>query len=93
MIGYAITTNEILWWATIGFVLVVALVVWLLLELLRRAVNEVDRSVSDLWTMGKRVAQNTQTTHLLTTTKARGVELLEELGEHRAPPSPERSTT
>jgi hypothetical protein len=66
--------------------LVVALVVWGLLETLRRTVKEVDRAVSELWTMGKRVAQNTQTTHLLATTKSRGVELVEELEQHRAQP-------
>jgi hypothetical protein len=84
----AVTTNQTAWWITLGVGLVVALVVWGLLEVLRRAVNEVDRSVTDVWTMGKRVAQNTQTTYLLETTKARGVELLEELYEHRAPPTP-----
>ena len=80
----ALTTNETLWWITLGVGLVVALVVWALLEILRRTVNEVDRSVSILWTMGKRVAQNTQTSHLLQTTKARGGDLLEELEHHRA---------
>jgi hypothetical protein len=62
-----------------GLGLVVALVVWGLLEQLRRTVNEVDRAVSHVWTMGKRVAQNTQTTYLLATTKQRGLELREEL--------------
>ena len=80
----ALTTNETLWWITLGVGLVVALVVWALLEILRRTVNEVDRSVTILWTMGKRVAQNTQTSHLLQTTKARGGDLLEELEHHRA---------
>jgi hypothetical protein len=41
--------------------------------------------------MGKRVAQNTQASHLLAMTKARGTELLEELHEHRGPPPEERS--
>jgi hypothetical protein len=86
VIAFALSTNQTAWWITIGVVLVVALVVWGLLELLRRTVNEVDRSVSQVWTMGKRVAQNTQTTYLLQTTKARGVELLEELEAHRSPP-------
>ena len=86
MIAFALSTNQTAWWITVGIVLVVALVVWALLELLRRAVNDVDRSVSEVWTMGKRVAQNTQTTYLLGTTKERGVELLEELQEHRPPP-------
>ena len=43
-----------------------------------------DRSVGEVWTMGKRVAQNTSTTYLLSTTKERGVELVEELGHHAA---------
>ncbi len=78
----ALSTNETVWWITLGVGLVVALVVWALLEILRRTVNEVDRAVEDVWTMGKRLAQNTQTTHLLLTTKARGVDLLEEVQEH-----------
>lgn len=81
----AITTNQTLWWITLGIGLVVAVVVLVLLEMLRRAVVDIDRAVSELWTMGKRLAQNTQTTHLLQTTKARGGELLEELEQHREP--------
>ena len=92
MIVLALSTNQTAWWITLGVGLVVALVVWALLELLRRTVNQVQEAVSDVWTMGKRVAQNTQTTHLLQTTKARGVELLEELNEHRGPPPSERSS-
>jgi type II secretory pathway component PulF len=80
----ALSTNQTLWWITLAVGLVVAVVVWVLLERLRRAVAEVDRGVSDVWTMGKRVAQNTSTTYLLQTTKARGVELAEELEHHRA---------
>ena len=80
----ALSTNEWLWIGTLVVGLVVALVVWGLLEALRRTVNEVDRAVSDVWTMGKRLAQNTATTHTLETTKARGGELLEELEQHRA---------
>lgn len=75
----ALSTNQIAWWATLGFGLVVALLVWGLLELLRRAVNDVDREVSEVWRNGKLLAQNTQTTHLLETTKTRGVELLSRL--------------
>ncbi len=78
----ALSTNQTLWWITLGVGLVVALVVWALLEMLRRTVNEVDRAVTDVWTMGKRLAQNTSTTHTLEVTKARGGELLEELGHH-----------
>ena len=83
MLEIALSTNQTLWWITLGVGLVVALVVWGLLEALRRTVNEVDRAVDDVWVMGKRLAQNTATSHLLATTKARGVELVEELEEHR----------
>jgi hypothetical protein len=78
----ALSANETAWWITLGVGLVVALVVWALLEILRRSVNEVERAVGDVWTMGKRLAQNTATTHLLPTTKERGVELLEEAQRH-----------
>lgn len=85
MVDIAMSTNQTLWWVTLGVGLVVALVVWGLLELLRRTVLEVERAVDDVWTMGKRLAQNTATSHTLLTTKERGVELLEELEQHRAP--------
>ena len=79
----ALSTNQALWWITLAVGLVVALVVWFLLERLRRAVAQVDRDVGDVWTMGKRVAQNTSTSYLLQTTKERGVELAGELEHHR----------
>jgi len=79
----AITANETLWWITLAAGLVIALVVWGLLEALRRTVLDVERGVSELWTMGKRLAQNTQTSHLLETTKARGGDLVAELEHHR----------
>lgn len=81
----ALSSNETAWAVTLVVGLVVALVVWGLLEQLRRTVLEVERSVDDVWTMGKRVAGNTATTHLLGTTKERGVELLGELEHHRSP--------
>jgi hypothetical protein len=80
----ALSTNQTAWWITLAVGLVIALVVWGLLEALRRTVNEVERAVDDVWTMGKRLAQNTQTSHLLETTKARGADLLAEVEEHRA---------
>jgi hypothetical protein len=85
MLELAMSTNQTLWWVTLGAGLVVALVVWGLLEALRRTVLEVERAVDEVWTMGKRVAQNTATSHLLATTKERGGELLEELEQHRTP--------
>jgi len=70
------------WWVALGVGLVVALVVWFLLEWLRRTVVAVDEGVTAVWTTGKLVAQNTQTTYLLQTTKARVADLLEELQKH-----------
>ena len=79
----ALSDNQTAWWITLAVGLVVALVVWALLEALRRTVNQVDESVAELWEMGQKVAQNTQTTHLLGTTVARGTELVEEVERHR----------
>jgi len=73
---------ELAWGLGIAIGLVVAVVVWTLLEMLRRTVNDVEAGATAIWTAGKLVAQNTQTTHLLQTTKARGGDLLAELGEH-----------
>jgi uncharacterized protein HemY len=73
---------ETAWWVSLAVGLVIALVVWFLLEWLRRTVNEVDRAVEDVWVMGKRVAQNTATTHMLLSTTELGVELLEEVKRH-----------
>jgi hypothetical protein len=80
----ALSTNQTAWWISLGVGLVVALVVWGLLEALRRTVAEVERAVDDVWTMGKRVAQNTSTSYLMGTTLERGGELLGELERHRA---------
>ena len=73
------------WRASLVVGLVVAVVVWALLEALRRAAVDVERSVEDVWTAGKRLAQNTQTAHLLNGTRAGGVALLDELERHRDP--------
>ena len=73
------------WRASLAVGLVVALVVGGLLEALRRAVVDVEKSVEDVWTAGKRLAQNTQAAHLLHGTRDGGVALLEELERHRDP--------
>ena len=73
------------WRASLVAGLVVAVAVWALLELLRRSAVDVERSVEDVWTAGKRLAQNTQTAHLLTGTRDGGVALLDELERHRNP--------
>ncbi len=66
------------WWATLGVGAVVVLVVWALLESLRRAALGVDRAVADVWMAGKRLAQNTQAAHTLQTTRERGGEVAAE---------------
>ena len=77
MVG--MTGAQIAWWVALGVGLVVALVVWTLLEVLRRTVHEVRRGVDDVLTIGGRLAQNTWTVQLLQTTKELGVSLLEEV--------------
>lgn len=74
------TWVTVAWWVTLGAGLVIALVVWALLEALRRTVGGVLEAVEDVLNMGGRVAQNTWTVQLLRTTRARGVDVLEELG-------------
>lgn len=72
------------WWIALAVGLVVALVVVVLLETLRRTVGEIDTGVAGVWTSGKLVAQNTWTAHLFATTKARGIDLLSEVRHHAA---------
>ena len=67
--------DERAWRLTLGAGALVALVVWGLLERLRRAVGDVERDVGQLWTSGKRVAQQTQAGHLLTAVSRRADEL------------------
>ena len=73
---------QIAWWVALGVGLVVALVVWTLLEILRRTVHKVRRGVDDVLTTGGRLAQNTWTVQLLNTTKEHGAALLEEVRKH-----------
>jgi hypothetical protein len=75
--------NVVAWRASLGGGLVVAVTVWGLLEALRRQVVQIDEGVDAVWTAGKRLAQNTQTVHILTSTRDGGVELLHELERHR----------
>lgn len=51
-----------LWWITLGVGLVVAAVVVLLLQLLLRAVERIERNVIVLWQTATTVARNTATT-------------------------------
>jgi hypothetical protein len=68
--------DERAWTGTLVAGGAVAGVVWALLEALRRSVVEVERGVGDVWTAGQQVAANTQTTHLLGTTRDHGAALL-----------------
>jgi hypothetical protein len=70
------------WWLTLAGGLVVALVVWALLETLRRTVNGIAAGVDEVLQLGGRLAQNTATIHALETTEARARDLHDELGEH-----------
>jgi len=79
---FALSSNQTAWWITLAVGLVVAVVVWALLEALRRTVKQIDAGVDELWRTGKMVAQNTQTSHLLGATVARGTELVEEVERH-----------
>lgn len=58
-------SNEAYWWITLGAGLVVAVVAVILLHLLLRQVQRVERAASEVWTTGKRVAGNTATTWML----------------------------
>lgn len=70
------------WWITLGVGLVVALVVAVLLEILRRTVDQIRRGVDDVLLVGGRLAQNTWTIQLLRTTNKSFDELLEGLRRH-----------
>jgi len=73
------------WWIALGALLVVAVVVTLLLEVLRRTVHEVRRAVDDVLSAGGQLAQHTWTIQLLATTKDRALDLLEELEREPMP--------
>lgn len=57
---FAVSSDEkAVWLIAIGIGLVVVLVVITLLSLLSSIVTDIDRNVDDLWTVTKRMAQNT----------------------------------
>ena len=78
--------DERAWRLSLGAGALVALVVWGLLERLRRAVGAVERDVGELWTSGKRVAQQTQAGHLLVAVSQRAQELGRETALLGSPP-------
>lgn len=73
-----------LWWITLGVGLVVAAVVVLLLQLLLRAVERIERNVIVLWQTATTVARNTATTWLLGETATALAQLKAEALRHDA---------
>lgn len=70
------------WWVSLGLGLVVAAVVAVLLEVLRRSVRKLEDGVEQVLLEGGHVAQHTWAVQLLTETRGHGVALLAELGRH-----------
>jgi hypothetical protein len=69
-------SNLELWWLALGLAAVVALVVAVLLELIVRTARRIHQAVSDIWTGGAHIAQNTVTLALLQRTNFLAGELL-----------------
>ena len=69
-----------LWWLALALAVVVVLVVAVLLELLVRTAHRIHRTVSDIWTGGTHIAQNTVTLALLERTNHQARELLHSAG-------------
>jgi hypothetical protein len=74
--------EKVLWQIALGMGLVVIIVVIALLTLLHRLVREIDNSVYSLWTVTKRVAQNTTGLYQLAGTGSVLRALREELIRH-----------
>lgn len=79
--------DDVAWTGTLVAGVVVAGVVWGLLETLRRSVVRVEAAVDEVWAAGQRVARNTQTTHLLSGT-ARQSAALHDLLDDSSPGMP-----
>ncbi len=80
---FALDSQEkVLWYIALGIGLVVILVVIVLLTLLSRLVHDIDVSVDSLWTVTKRVAQNTTGLYQLAGTGSVLRALREELLRH-----------
>ncbi len=79
----ALDSNEkVLWLVALGMGLVVILVVIALLTLLHRLVGDIDDGVDSLWTVTKRLAQNTTGLYQLAGTASVLRALREELIGH-----------
>ncbi|MBW3667013.1 MAG: hypothetical protein KY394_05390 [Actinobacteria bacterium] len=75
-------TDTELWWLTLGLGLVVAVVAWILLHILYRAVKRIDENVSSAWQTATELAANTATTWMLAAAPKAVAELDEELQRH-----------
>lgn len=71
-----------LWWLTLILGLVVAVVAWILLHILFRAVKRIDRNVRGAWDTATRLAANTATTWMLAATPKAVRSLGQELERH-----------
>ena len=68
------------WWVALGLAAVVVLVVAVLLELIVRTAHRIHEAVSDVWTGGTLIAQNTVTLALLQRTNFLAKGLLRSAG-------------
>ncbi len=82
LLGVLDSDEKVLWQIALGMGLVVIIVVIALLTLLHRLVREIDNSVYSLWTVTKRLAQNTTGLYQLAGTGSVLRALREELIRH-----------
>ena len=68
--------NIQLWWLAVGLAVVVVFVVAVLLELIVRSAQRIHHAVSNIWTGGTLIAQNTVTIALLQRTNFLALGLL-----------------
>ena len=73
-------TDLKLWWLAVALAGVVVVVVAVLLEWIVRTAHRIHRAVSDIWTGGTHIAQNTVTIALLQRTNYLAGELLGSAG-------------
>jgi len=82
LLGVLDSDEKVLWQVALGMGLVVILVVIALLTLLHRLVRDIDDEVDSLWTVTKRLAQNTTGLYQLAGTASVLRALREELIGH-----------
>lgn len=68
------------WWVSLGIGAVVILVVAVLLTLIVRTARQIDGAVSEIWTVGQRIANNTVHIPLLNHTNRVVDDILERAG-------------